>query len=148
MITMYEIKGVCVRLCEDRSLYSTCPISCPDDLVGLLRREMETYDREHVMLVCLNTKNQPINVSTVAIGGLSGAGLRVADIYKTALLSNASRIMLAHNHPSGDPTPSRDDIEITKRIREAGELLGIQLLDHIVVGNNTYCSMQERGILA
>ena len=144
---MYELKGVCVRLCEDRSLYSACPISCPDDLVGLLRSEMETYDREHVMLVCLNVKNQPINVSTVAIGGLSGAGLRVADIYKTALLSNASRIMLAHNHPSGDPTPSRDDIEITKRIREAGELLGIQLLDHIVVGNDIYCSMQERGIL-
>lgn len=144
---MYELKGVCVRLCEDRSLYSACPISCPDDLVVLLRSEMETYDREHVMLVCLNVKNQPINVSTVAIGGLSGAGLRVADIYKTALLSNASRIMLAHNHPSGDPTPSRDDIEITKRIREAGDLLGVQLLDHIVVGDGVYCSMNERGLL-
>lgn len=144
---MYELKGVCVRLCEDRSLYSACPILRPDDLVGLLRSEMETYDREHVLLVCLDVKNRPINVNTVAIGGLSGAGLRVADIYKAALLSNASSIMLAHNHPSGDPTPSRDDVEITRRIREAGELLGIKLLDHIVIGNNIYCSMQERGIL-
>lgn len=144
---MYELKGVCIRLCEDRSLYSACPISCPDDLVGLLRSEMADYDREHVLLVCLDVKNRPINVNTVAIGGLSGAGLRVADIYKAALLSNASSIMLAHNHPSGDPTPSRDDVEITRRIREAGELLGIKLLDHIVIGNNIYCSMQERGIL-
>ena len=137
---MYELKGVCVRLCEDRSLYSACPISCPEDVVGLLRSEMETYDREHLLLVCLNNRNQPINVSTVAIGGLSGATFEVANIYKTALLSNAKYIMLAHNHPSGDPSPSEDDFNVTRKIREAGELLGIMLLDHIVVGNGNYYS--------
>lgn len=144
---MYELKGVCVRLCEDRSLYSACPISCPDDLVGLLISEMETYDREHVMLVCLNNRNQPINVSTVAIGGLSGATFEVASVYKTALLSNAKCIMLAHNHPSGDPSPSAEDFSVTKKIKEAGELLGIRLLDHIVVGNGNYYSFLERGTL-
>ena len=144
---MYELKGVCVRLCEDRSLYSTCPISCPEDLVGLLRSEMETYDREHLLLVCLNNRNQPINVSTVAIGGLSGAAFEVASIYKTALLSNAKCIMLAHNHPSGDPSPSDDDFNATKRVRAAGELLGISLIDHIVVGNGNYYSFAEGGKL-
>ena len=140
---MHELKGVCVRLCEDRSLYSTCPISCPEDLVGLLRSEMETYDREHLLLVCLNNRSQPINVSTVAIGGLSGATFEVANIYKTALLSNAKYIMLAHNHPSGDPSPSEDDFNVTMKVREAGELLGIMLLDHIVVGNGNYYSFLE-----
>lgn len=144
---MYELKGVCVRLCEDRSLYSTSPISCPEDLVGLLISEMKTYDREHVLLVCLNSRNQPINVSTVAIGGLSGAAFEVASIYKTALLSNAKCIMLAHNHPSGDPSPSDDDFNVTRKIREAGELLGIMLLDHIVVGNGNYYSFAEGGKL-
>lgn len=144
---MYELKGVCVRLCEDRSLYSTSPISCPEDLVGLLRSEMETYDREHLLLVCLNNRSQPINVSTVAIGGLSGATFEVANIYKTALLSNAKCIMLAHNHPSGYPSPSDDDFNVTRKIREAGELLGIRLLDHIVVGNGNYYSFLERGTL-
>lgn len=144
---MYKLKGVCVRLCEDRSLYSTCPISCPEDLVGLLRSEMETYDREHLLLVCLNNRNQPINVSTVAIGGLSGATFEVASIYKTALLSNAKYIVLAHNHPSGDPSPSEDDFNATRKIREAGELLGIRLLDHIVVGNGNYYSFAEGGKL-
>lgn len=144
---MYKLKGVCVRLCEDRSLYSTCPISCPEDLVGLLRSEMETYDREHLLLVCLNNRSQPINVSTVAIGGLSGATFEVANIYKTALLSNAKYIMLAHNHPSGDPSPSEDDFNATRKVREAGELLGIRLLDHIVVGNGNYYSFAEGGKL-
>ena len=144
---MYELKGVCVRLCEDRSLYSTCPMSCPEDLVSLLRSEMETYDREHLLLVCLNNRSQPINVSTVAIGGLSGATFEVASIYKTALLSNAKYIMLAHNHPSGDPSPSEDDFNATRKVREAGELLGIMLIDHIVVGNGNYYSFLERGTL-
>lgn len=144
---MYELKGVCVRLCEDRSLYSARPISCPEDLVSLLRSEMETYDREHLLLVCLNNRSQPINVSTVAIGGLSGATFEVANIYKTALLSNAKYIILAHNHPSGDPSPSEDDFNATRKIREAGELLGIRLLDHIVVGNGNYYSFAEGGKL-
>jgi len=144
---MYELKGVCVRLCEDRSLYSACPISCPEDLVSLLRSEMETYDREHLLLVCLNNRSQPINVSTVAIGGLSGATFEVANIYKTALLSNAKYIILAHNHPSGDPSPSEDDFNATRKVREAGELLGIRLLDHIVVGNGNYYSFAEGGKL-
>lgn len=144
---MHELKGVCVRLCEDRSLYSTCPISCPEDVVGLLRSEMETYDREHVLLVCLNNRNQPINVSTVAIGGLSCATFEVASIYKTALLSNAKCIMIAHNHPSGDPSPSGEDFDVTRKVREAGELLGIMLLDHIIVGNGNYYSFAEGGKL-
>lgn len=93
-------------------------------------------DREHFVVMLLNGKNRIIGINTVSIGSLSSSLAHPREIFKPAILANAAAIILAHNHPSGEVEPSREDMEITKRLRGAAELLGIKLLDHLILGNN------------
>lgn len=141
----YKLHEVCIRLAEGTSLYSTQPMNTPDRAVEVMRKELAQYDREVLCVVNLNTRLKPINFNIVSVGTLNQSLADIPNIFKSCLLSNASGILLMHNHPSGDPTPSQDDITLTKRVIAAGKLMGVSCLDHVIVGgqNGTYYSMRD-----
>lgn len=115
------------------------------DVYAAFRDECSTADREHFWAVLLNVKHRVIGIEEVARGSLSCTIVHPREVYKSALLANAAAIVVVHNHPSGDPTPSAEDIEITRRLREVGELIGIRVLDHIIVGDGRYVSFADDG---
>lgn len=117
-------------------------ITSPGDVGDLLMEDMRYLDREHFRIVMLNTKNQVLAVESVAVGSLNAAIVHPREIFKAAISKSAAAVVLVHNHPSGDPTPSQDDIQITKRLVDAGRLLGIEVLDHVVIGDNRYLSLR------
>ena len=98
-------------------------------------------------ILILNTKHKIVAVHEISRGTLNGSMVHPREVFKTAVLHNAAAIICFHNHPSGDPKPSKEDIEITKRLVEAGEILGIGILDHIIVGDDRYVSLKERGVM-
>lgn len=118
-----------------------------EDLVDFLYPEMSSLNQEVLKLVVLNTKNEITRVKDVFKGSLNSAIVHPREIFNEALKSSAASIIICHNHPSGDPTPSKEDIMITKRLSSCGELLGINLTDHIIIGNNRYVSLREKGII-
>ena len=95
------------------------------------------------MVVCVNTKNQPTAIHTVSIGTLNSSLVHPRELYKAAILANANAVILSHNHPSGDPTPSREDLALTRRLREAGDALGVPLVDHLIVGAAVFHSFRS-----
>ncbi|MBN2796611.1 MAG: DNA repair protein RadC [Clostridia bacterium] len=123
--------------------YSPRKISSPGDCVNLVREYIDDSDREMFIVITLDTKNQPTAIQTVSIGSLNTSIVHPREVFKLAIISNAATIIVAHNHPSGIPTPSREDIEITERLSEAGKLVGIKVLDHIITGNDDYYSFKE-----
>ncbi len=108
---------------------------------------MGDLPQEETVGIYLNNKNQIVGTSVVARGTQSMAVVGTPDLLRMAILSGATRFMMAHNHPSGDPTPSKQDVALTKRVRDAGDVVGIALLDHIVVGNGKYVSLRDRGLM-
>lgn len=124
-------------------------ISCPKDIYEVLTKVCRIqYNAEEVfILITLNTKNIVTGYFEVHRGTINTSLVHPREVFKRALLNNASNIMVAHNHPSGDPNPSKEDIQITERLKEAGNLLGINLLDHIIVGEDKYISLKEKGVL-
>ena len=133
---MYRMQEVWVRLEEGRTLYSTEKISTPRRAIEVMQRELSRYDREVVCIVNLNNASQPINFNIVSIGSLNTSIADVANILKACILSNSGSFIMIHNHPSGDPTPSMLDIETTKRLILAGQLMGIPCLDHVIIAGN------------
>lgn len=117
-------------------------ITSPGDVGDLLMEDMRYLDREHFRIVMLNTRNQVLAVESVAVGSLNAAIVHPREIFKAAISRSAAAVVLVHNHPSGDPTPSQDDIQITRRLVDAGRLLGIEVLDHVVIGDNRYLSLR------
>ena len=124
-------------------------ISCPKDVYEILTKVCRIqYNAEEVfILITLNTKNIVTGYFEVNRGTINTSLVHPREVFKRALLNNARYIMVAHNHPSGDPNPSKEDIQMTKRLKEAGDLLGINLLDHIIVGEDKYISFKEKGVL-
>jgi len=108
--------------------------------------QMGRLEREELRVVLLNTKNAVLRVSTVYQGNVSSSLVRVGELYRDAVRLNASGIILVHNHPSGDPTPSPDDLHLTAEALAAGRLLDIELLDHLVIGHDAFVSLRERGV--
>jgi DNA repair protein RadC len=121
------------------------PVKSPGDVARIFMDEMKHFDREHFKAAFLNTKNQIIRVVTVSIGSLNASIVHPREILKPAISASAASIVLVHNHPTGDPAPSREDIEFTKRFAQCGELIGIELLDHIIIGSERYQSLKEGG---
>jgi len=121
------------------------PVKSPGDVARIFMDEMKHFDREHFRAAFLNTKNQIIRVVTVSIGSLNASIVHPREILKPAIAASAASIVLVHNHPTGDPAPSREDIEFTKRFAQCGELIGIELLDHIIIGSERYQSLKEGG---
>lgn len=127
--------------------YALRKVSQPEDAVTLVQHFLEDADREVMVLICMNRKGEPTALQTISIGTLSSSLVHPREVFKAAILSNAASIILAHNHPSGDPVPSREDIEISRRIKESGELLGIELLDHLIIGYQSHHSLKSSGQL-
>ena len=143
-----RINIVSIKMIKESSfLYQTRTISSPKDAYEMIKEQLEGLDREQFIIACLNTKNEPTNISVVSVGTLNKAIVHPREVFKTAILSNAASIMAFHNHPSGETTPSQQDIQLTHRLYEAGELLGIKLLDHLIIGDGTFTSLKEKGYL-
>ena len=128
-----------------REGYAYIPkITKPEHVVELADRLLSDMDREVFLAIYLDVKNIPIGHQIVHIGTLTESMVHPREVIKTAMLLNAARIIVAHNHPSGDPTPSREDIKITKRLVEAGHIVGIPFLDHVIIGFEQWVSLNEQ----
>ena len=113
----------------------------------MVRPLCEKADREMVLVLSLNGRLEPQAVEIAAVGGISSCNVDIRSLFKHALLNNAEFVICVHNHPSGDPEPSEADVETTVRLMEAGAILGIPVLDHIVIGDGNYVSMKARGMI-
>ncbi|ABO51059.1 DNA replication and repair protein RadC [Desulforamulus reducens MI-1] len=122
-------------------------IRCPEDVCGLVMEDLRDLDREHFLALLLNTKNQVLARETISIGTLNSSVVHPRELFKVAIRRSAASMILVHNHPSGDPTPSREDIVLTKRLIEAGEIIGIDVLDHIIIGDNKFTSLKSKGLI-
>ena len=124
-------------------------VASPQDIFNLLRSEMGLLEQEHLRVVLLNTKNEVIAIPEIYKGSVNTAVIRVSEVFRDAIRENCPAIVVVHNHPSGNPAPSAQDIEVTTRIVEAGQMLDIEVLDHIVIGHsgdNGFVSMKEQGL--
>jgi DNA repair protein RadC len=122
-------------------------VTRPQDAADLLMEELRHLREEHFVVLFLNTKNRVIGRQTLSIGSLNASVVHPREVFRAAIRRSSASILCAHNHPSGDPTPSPEDLQLTRRLSEAGELVGIELLDHIVIGDNRYVSLKEIGCL-
>ena len=141
------LKMVSIRLVDDPPIYSEEKVQNPKDAVQLLLKEFDSVDRELFFVLNLQTNGQVINVNIASMGTLNNCILSPREIFKASILSNAASVVLMHNHPSGDCTPSKQDVLVTERLVACGELIGITVLDHIILGRGTYLSMKEANMM-
>ena len=122
-------------------------IHSPQDIANLVAAELAVLDQEHLRVLLLNTRNEVLGIHEIYVGNVNSSMVRVAEVFRPAIRDNAPSIVVVHNHPSGDPTPSAEDVAITRDFSAAGKLLGIELLDHIVIGSGgRYVSLNEKGL--
>ena len=121
-------------------------ITTPADAANLLMSEMAFLEQEHLRTILLDTRNRVIKMPTIYKGSLNTSVIRIGELFRQAIRENAAGIIVVHNHPSGDPTPSPEDVRVTKEIYKGGKLLGIDLLDHIVIGGHRFVSLKEKGL--
>jgi DNA repair protein RadC len=121
-------------------------IHSPEDAAALVRYELSALEQEHLRVMLLDVRNRVLDIVEVYQGSLNSSQVRVGELFKAAIRRNAAAIVVVHNHPSGDPTPSPDDIAITRAIVQAGKILDVDVLDHLVIGGGKYISLKERGI--
>jgi DNA repair protein RadC len=122
-------------------------IRSPQDAAGLLMPELKYASKEHFKALFLNTKNEVMKTRTITVGSLDASLITPRELFREAISVSSASLIIAHNHPSGDPTPSREDVSVTKRLCEAGSLLGIEVIDHVIIGDNRWISMKERGLM-
>lgn len=122
-------------------------IRSPEDGANYVMNDMRFLSQEHFVCLYLNTKNQVIHKQTIFIGSLNASIVHPREVFREALKRSAASIICLHNHPSGDPAPSREDIEVTKRLVECGKMIGIDVLDHLIIGENKFVSLKEKGYL-
>ncbi|MBI1886017.1 MAG: DNA repair protein RadC [Chloroflexi bacterium] len=121
-------------------------VQSPRDVANLLQAEMGLLEQEHLRVILLDTRNRVLGLPEVYKGNLNTAVVRVAELFRDAVRENAAALIVVHNHPSGDPEPSQDDVRITEQIVEAGRLLGVDVLDHVVLARQGFVSLRERGL--
>ncbi len=121
-------------------------INSPEDAANLVRYEMAALEEEHLRVILLDTRNHILDIQEVYQGSANASQVRVGEVFKAAIRRNATAVIIVHNHPSGDATPSPDDLAVTRACVEAGKLLDIDVLDHLVIGQGRYVSMKERGL--
>ncbi|TGB04168.1 RadC family protein [Halobacillus salinus] len=122
-------------------------IRSPEDGADFVMEEMRDLKQEHFICLFLNTKNQVLHRQTVFIGSLNASIVHPREVFKEAVKRSAASIICAHNHPSGDPSPSQEDIQVTRRLQECGKMIGIEVLDHLVIGDRKFVSLKEKGYL-
>jgi DNA repair protein RadC len=120
-------------------------IRTPADVASLVMSELRHETREHLKAILLDTKNQVLRIVTVSVGSLNESIVHPRELFHEAIRHSAAAVIVVHNHPSGDPAPSAEDIAVTRRLREAGQILGIELLDHVVLGDGRWVSLKEQG---
>ena len=134
-----------------RRLYSSTPserirVASPAEAANLLMTEMMFLEQEHVKSILLDTRNCVIKTPTVFIGSLNSTSIRLGDLFRLAIRENAAAMIVVHNHPSSDPSPSPEDIRVTRQLVQSGELLGVEVLDHIIIAQRGYVSLKDRGL--
>lgn len=122
-------------------------IRSPKDAADMLMEDLRYLQKEHFVCLFLNTKNHVLAQETLSMGSLNASLVHPREVFRAAIKRSSASIICAHNHPSGDPTPSREDIELTGRLVEAGSLIGIDVLDHVIIGDHTYVSLKEQGYM-
>lgn len=148
-----EAKAVEIKAALEigRRLMASAPqerprVTTPADAANLLMSEMMFLEKEHLKLVLLDTRNRVLGTPTVYVGSLNSSVIRLAELFRVAIKENAAAFIVAHNHPSGDPSPSPEDIRVTKQLVQAGRLLDIEVLDHVIIGRQRFVSLKERGL--
>ena len=145
---LVEITRIRQEVREPDVSLETTHITSPEDAFLVARRFIQDDDREVFLVILLNTKNRVIAVHRAHVGSINSSIIHPREIFKSAILNNATSLIVSHQHPSGDPKPSLEDIEVTERLQEVGCIIGIKLLDHIVVGaGDDYVSLKAQGIL-
>lgn len=139
--------GELAKRINSRPMREKYRIECADDVARFLMEELRYEKKEHFKTLMMDVKGSVIGVENISTGGLSSTEVHPREVFSPAVKKNASTIVLVHNHPSGDPTPSNMDIAVTKRIQEAGKLMGIKVLDHIVIGDGIYVSLLGEGYI-
>lgn len=141
--------AVCDRCRREVAFPTMGPVRLgdPDEVAGFIVPLIGSADREHCLAVHLDTKHRVLRAATVSIGSIDHTFMTPHGIFRDALIGNTAALILAHNHPSGDPEPSRDDERVTRRLVEAGRLLGVEVLDHLVIGGGDWVSLARRGLV-
>jgi DNA repair protein RadC len=121
-------------------------VHSPADAANLVLLEMAFLEQENLRVILLDTKNTVLAINTIYVGNVNTALVRIAEVFREAVRANAPQIIVVHNHPSGDPTPSPEDVQVTEQIVSAGKLLDIEVLDHLIIGRQRYVSLKERGL--
>ncbi len=134
-----------------RRLVATMPqerptVTTPADAANLLMSEMMLLEQEHLRVILLDTRNKVLKTPTIYVGSLNTSVVRIGELFRAAIKENAAAVIVAHNHPSGDPSPSPEDVNVTRQLVQAGKLLSIDVLDHIVIGRQRFVSLKERGL--
>lgn len=122
-------------------------VRSPKDAAALVMDQLRFLQKEHFVCLFLNTKNHLLGQETLSIGSLNASIVHPREVFRAAIKCSSASIICAHNHPSGDPAPSPEDIQITKRLSEAGEIIGIDVLDHIIIGDGKFISLKEQGLM-
>lgn len=122
-------------------------VKTPDDVVSLVRGRLKGKKKEHFLALLLDTRGQLIKISEISIGSLDSSIVHPREVFKEAISASAASVVFAHNHPSGVPEPSEDDVKLTERLAETGEVMGIEVLDHIIISDNNYVSLKREGLL-
>ena len=144
-----KIEVVNIRMVKEPSLYSTEKIRSPEDVLRVIAKELATYDREVFAVLNLKTNGQPINLNICSVGTLDASVVSPREVFKSTILSNSAAFVAVHNHPSGSLNPSQEDKDVTKRLLSCSELLGVNMLDHIIVAGGTgeMYSFKSEGLL-
>lgn len=121
-------------------------VKTPEDVAGLVKSRLKGKKKEHFLALLLDTRNQLIKVAEISIGSLDTSIVHPREVFKEAIAASAASVIFAHNHPSGDPAASEDDVKLTKRLAEAGDIVGIDVLDHIIIGDKKYLSLKREGL--
>ena len=148
-----EAKAVQIKAALElgRRLLTAAPeerprVSSPGDAANLLMSEMMYLEQEHLRLILLDTRNRVLSMPSLYVGSLNTSMVRVGEMFRDAIRQNAAAIIVVHNHPSGDPSPSPEDVNVTRQLVQAGKLLDVDVLDHIIIGRQRYVSLKERGL--
>jgi DNA repair protein RadC len=148
LTSIFEVVRIKQEIKESLEPFALHQIRSPQDAQKLAAAQIADEDREVFLVMMLNTKNQVIGLHRVHVGSLNASIVHPRDVMKSAILNNAASIIVSHQHPSGDTTPSREDIEVTKRLAEAGKIIGIEVLDHVIVSQTgKHVSLKEKGYL-
>ena len=133
------------RISRYKSMKKIKTITCPEDVYDYTFPIIGGKDKEHFAVILMNMKNHILSMPLISIGGLAASVVDAREVFKEAIKNSAASVIMVHNHPSGDPEPSKEDIFITRRLVEAGKIMDIPVLDHVIIGNNRYVSLKEAG---